>query len=333
MESEITCNKCLKRPAQVRLEYGPSDYCAVCFCDLFEKRVAKANREFHLLKRGDKIAVGVSGGKDSAAVLYVLNKMAKRIGDIKIVPICIDEGIKSYRDKAIKKAKELCKKLGLKLHVFNYKELFSTTMDYVTARRAYVKDWKGACSYCGVFRKYALNLASRKLGCNKLAVGHNADDIAQTVFMNFVRNEPKRMRRFGVTTEDFQQALFVTRIKPLVYCLERECALYCALRELPFHLQECPYSNESFRGEVKDFLNAVEAKHPGSKFNIIRSFLSLQKELKKTDSPNLPSSTKQPGKCQECGEYTSMKTCKACQLKKEVSTVFASRKKKKKVKL
>ena len=123
MTEEITCNKCLKRPAQVRLEYGPSDYCAICFCELFEKRVARANREFGLLRRGDVIGVGVSGGKDSAAVLYVLSKMTKRIGAIKLVPICIDEGIKGYRDKAIVKAEELCSKLGLKLHVFTYKEL------------------------------------------------------------------------------------------------------------------------------------------------------------------------------------------------------------------
>lgn len=319
MENEILCNKCLKRPAQVRLEYGPSDYCALCFCDLFEKRVAKANREFQLLRRGDRIAVGVSGGKDSAAVLYILNKMARKFGHIDIVPICIDEGIKGYRDKAILKAKELCKQLRLKLNIFTYNELFETTMDKVVSKRDEIDSWKGACSYCGVFRKYALNLAARKLKCNKLAVGHNADDIAQTVFMNFMRNEPQRMRRFGITTEDFQQDLFVTRIKPLAYCLERECALYCALRELPFHLQECPHSSESFRGEVKDFLNTVEAKHPGSKFNIIRSFLALQKELKETNSPNLPSSNKTPMKCEECGEYTSMKTCKACQLKTEVT--------------
>lgn len=318
---EIICNKCLKRPAQVRLEYGPSDYCAICFCDLFEKRVAKANREFQLLRRGDRIGVGVSGGKDSAAVLYILHKMAKKFGHIEIVPICIDEGIKGYRDKAIVKCEELCTQLGLKLNIYTYKELFETTMDKVVSKRENLETWKGACSYCGVFRKYALNLAARKLKCNKLAVGHNADDVAQTVFMNFMRNEPQRMRRFGVTTEDFEQELFVTRIKPLVYCLERECAIYCTLKELPFHLQECPHSSESFRGEVKDFLNQVESKHPGSKFNIIRSFLVLQKELKKSD-PQIPESTrKKPGKCEECGEYTSMQKCKACQLKKEVNSV------------
>lgn len=333
MTDEITCNKCLKRPAQVRLEYGPSDYCAICFCELFEKRVAKANREFGLLRRGDVIGVGVSGGKDSAAVLYVLNKMAKRIGAIKIVPICIDEGIKGYRDKAIVKAEELCSKLGLKLHVFTYKDLFSTTMDGIVDVKDDLDKWRGACSYCGVFRKYALNLAARKLKCNKLAIGHNSDDTAQTVFMNLMRNEPERMNRFGATSHKFKQELFVPRIKPLVYCLERECALYCILKELPFHLQECPHSSDSFRGEIKDMLNTLESKHPGIKFNIVKSFLALQARLAKEKldekkAKNLQLDLIKAGKCKDCGEHASSEFCKACSLKLEIKK--AKKKKKEK---
>ena len=101
------------KTAQVRLDYNATGLCAECFCKLFEDRVRKANKDFKLLRRGDVIAVGVSGGKDSAAMLCVLDKLAREIGGITLKPILIDEGIEGYRDESEKKARQLCETLGL----------------------------------------------------------------------------------------------------------------------------------------------------------------------------------------------------------------------------
>ncbi len=313
-ETEIKCTKCKKRDAVVDLGYVKSDLCSPCFIDYFENRIYRANREFGMLQHGEKIGVGVSGGKDSAALLYVLTKVAKHVG-AELVPILIDEGIKGYRDKAAEKAEALCKQLGLKLNRVSYQEVFGITMDKAVKKKDKVK-WRGACSYCGVFRKTALNKAAYDFGCKKLAIGHNADDMAQTILMNFMKSEPARFMRFGALSGIVERDKFVMRVKPLIYVTEHECAVYCTLRNLPFHLQECPYSSDSFRGELKDFLNKVESKHPGTKFNILKSFMAL-KELMVAS----PVKEKDLKHCTKCGApCSSGDNCKACALADELNS-------------
>ncbi|OIO25060.1 TIGR00269 family protein [Candidatus Micrarchaeota archaeon CG1_02_55_22] len=298
------------RIAQVRLDYNATDLCKECFCKLFEDRVRKANKEFKLLRRGDVIAVGVSGGKDSAAMLFVLKKLADEIGEITLKPILIDEGIAGYRDKSEKKARQLCEKLGLELHVVAYKDLYDKSMDEIIAVRDKTREndaarGENACTYCGVFRKQALNKASRGMGANKLAIGHNADDVGQTLLINLLRGETSRNE---ADTEEVPEG-FVKRIKPLIYNLERECALYCLLQDLPFHRAECPYSKEAFRGKVKTFLNEAENERPGVKFSILNSALSM---------PNKTEKKGERVQCAECGEPCNNKVCRTCQLKKEL---------------
>lgn len=307
----VKCSKCKKREAVVVTSFDKRDLCSPCFCDEFEHRIYKANREFKLVQHGDRIAVGISGGKDSAAMLYVLTKVAKHVGGATLIPILIDEGIKGYRNKSVKKAQALCKQLKLKLHVVKFSTCFGTTMDAICKKKKQKRS-RGACSYCGVFRKTALNTTARKLKCNKLAIGHNADDTAQTVLMNFLKSEPARFMRFGSHSGIVERDKFIMRIKPLIYVTERECALYCTLRELPFHLQECPYSSDSLRGELKDFLNDFEQKHPGTKFNVVKSFLALKKLMVgKVKEKDLH-------KCVGCGDPCSGEKCKACALVEEL---------------
>ncbi len=305
------CTKCKKRDAVITQKYSKRELCGPCFIDEFENRVYKANREFKLIRRGDRVAVAISGGKDSAALLYILTKIAKYV-KAEVFPVLIDEGIANYREKAKEKAIELCEKLGLKLTVKTFQELFGTNIDKANAKKS--KAWRGSCSYCGVFRKYALNAAALELKCNKIAVGHNADDVAQTILMNLTRNEPQRFMRFGAISGVVERDGFATRVKPLIYVTERECATYCHLLHLPIHLGECPYSSDSYRGDVKDFLNNMENKHPGTKFNIIKSFLAMKSNAEKIEQKE-----KQIKSCVECKAPSGGETCKACQFKKELT--------------
>ncbi len=310
------CSKCPKK-AVVGLGYCGLDLCKDCFAEFFEKRVWKANKDFLMLRRGDKVAVGISGGKDSAAMLHVLNKMAKKIGQIQLFPILVDEGVHGYRPNSIKKAKELCKREGFGLDVVSFEREFGATLDAMVKKRGQGDDEfaSGACSICGVFRKKALEARAKKLGATKLAVGHNADDSAQTFLMNLMRNDSARLVRVSPAHAEGGLGL-VPRIKPLVYNLERECGLYCVVENLPFHLQECPYAKESFRGTVKDFLNLAEEKHPGVKFNVLQSSLLLQKTLAEIS----PRALREGGskKCKICGSPSSSGVCKACEYAKRL---------------
>ncbi|MBI2445033.1 TIGR00269 family protein [Candidatus Micrarchaeota archaeon] len=303
----VSCGHC-QGEAVLRLDYANLDLCGRCFSRLFERRVARANREFKMVRPGDVVAVGVSGGKDSAALLYVLHKMSKK-GRFTVKPVLVDEGIAGYRDVATKKAEELCQRLGLELAIVSYQELAGRPLDDIMKLRDERQLGFTSCGVCGVLRKDCLNQAARKVGASKLAVGHNADDVAQTFLMNALRADVKGFERFGVVSGLGGQEKFVQRVKPLVYNLEKECALYCVVNDLPFHLGECPYSVEAFRGQVKDFLNAVEQRHPGSKFNVLQSFLALKSKL-----PAVVETQKKAGTCTVCGEHSSSAVCRKCVL-------------------
>ncbi len=316
MKDAITCNCCQKREAIISLSYSGLDLCSQCFCELFERRVRKANRDFAMLRRGDRIVVGISGGKDSAAMLHVLDKMARRIGSVTLIPVLIDEGIAGYRPKTKKKAQELCKAHGYKLTIFSFSGLAGKRLDQIIKLRNKSKNPQfrtmGACAICGTLRKYLLNKAALRLGANKVAIGHNADDIGQTFLMNMLRADPEGVSRFGPVSENDLDGLTVPRIKPLIYVPERESAYYCELKGLPYHLGSCPYSVEAFRGLVKDFLNDSEGKYPGIKFNVLKSYLGLRMQLAENDAK----SAKKPAsnKCEKCGGKCSKKVCRACQV-------------------
>ncbi len=306
-----SCSKCNKNKAVFADRQSGLAMCPACFAQLFEKKVWKANRDFQMLRRGDKIAVAISGGKDSAAMLHVLNKMAKKIGKIQLIPVLVDEGIVGYRPTCITAAKKLCKKEGLKLVVFTFKKLFGATLDNMIKQRKKLPPSKqpGACSICGVFRKKALALAVSRLGANKLAVGHNLDDLAQTFLMNLLRNEPARIERMGTgagkanAIEKGAEGAF--RIRPLIYNPERECAAYSFLEALPHCSSECPYSTEAFRGDVRDFLNSLEEKRPSTKKNLLDAwlFFGASRNGKKPVEK----------KCSKCGGPASSNLCKACE--------------------
>ena len=328
----VKCARC-ERDAVVKLSYNKADLCSRCFCNMFENRVKHANKKFKLIGLNQKIAVGISGGKDSAAMLYVLSELVKNIHGTALIPIAVDEGIEGYRSQSIDKARELCQMLGLELQVFRYKDYFDKSMDEVIQiRDEKSENQRGfearrSCTYCGVMRKWLLNRAAREVGANSLAIGHNADDTAQTFLMNMLRSEPDRFERFEV--KGGEKDGFVKRIKPMIFNLEKECAIYCELKGIPYYRGECPYSAEAFRGEAKDFLNETEAKYPGVKFNLLKSYLNLREkmdrleELEGKETVEEEGSAKQTSnpiaKCQVCGENTSEEVCKACQFMRELA--------------
>lgn len=306
----VKCTLC-GREAVVQLNYNNFSLCEGCFIKQFEKRVRRAIRRTPgFFKRGERIAVGVSGGKDSSALLYVLNKFNSRIGAT-LLPILIDEGIKGYRDEAKKQAEKLCSQLGLTLHTYTFKELLGFSLDEVAS----LKPEREACAYCGVWRRWALNKAAVDLNADYLAVGHNADDIAQSLLMNLLRNNSLTLSRSGGVETGLKRKLFATRVKPLAFNLEKESAIYCFLKEIPFYLGECPYYN-GFRMKVKNFLNDIENTYPGSKFALSNASISIQKSL--------PVDERKIFKCSSCGFYSSTRKCMACTFKEEVEKLGKS---------
>ncbi len=302
MQQSLKCSKCDQAPI-IFLHYVDNHLCAKHFIEMFDKRFRSTIREFGMIKKGDRIAVGLSGGKDSTVLLNCLHELSSDL-PMELIAITIDEGISGYRSATLKIAKAEAKKLGIEHHVVSFKNKIGKTLDSILET-----DQSRSCSYCGIFRRTLLNRAARGLGANKLALGHNLDDLAQTVLMNIMKNETERNARYisPTTTND----AFIPRIRPLLRTPEKEVAIYAMARVIKIDHRECPYAHNAFRQTIRRQLNELEELYPGTKFKILASYLKMEKERVTNNSKNALSSL---GECISCKEPCSGEKCMFCQM-------------------
>ncbi|MCK4405473.1 MAG: TIGR00269 family protein [Hadesarchaea archaeon] len=301
----LKCTFCGRRAAYNR-RYAGVLLCDRCLIKSVEKRFRRAIAEHKLLLPGERVAVAVSGGKDSVAAMHLLVEYC-RLKNCELVTITIDEGIKGYRDQSIGVARDNAKSLGIEHFVVSFKRIFGATLDQMARRARARKTELNPCTYCGVMRRSLLNQAARELEADKLVTAHNLDDEVQAIMLNYVRADFSRLHRLGPAYSPREG--FVPRIKPLREIPEKEVALYALLRGLEVHLAVCPYVG-GIHTEIRDFLNLLEANHPNSKFMILRMFDRLKPQLARI-VPEF-----EMRRCKSCGEPTSAIICKSCELLK-----------------
>ena len=299
------CSKC-KRPAITFIRYNGTHLCKDHFIEYFERRVKKDIKKQGKNPEHYKIGVALSGGKDSLVALHIINNIFSKRPNIKIYAITVDEGIMGYRNESIKFAEMNCQELGIEHHIVSFKDVIGTTLDEIAPK----KNDLGECGYCGVFRRLCLNLKAKELGVDKLVTGHNLDDMAQSILMNFVNGDINKLARLG-PHQKVQPGL-VPRMLPLRSIPEKENALYAILNNIKFHDGECPYSISALRGEFRNIIDDLEYKHPGTRHSILNSYDGI-KDILFEKFPQVELNT-----CKECGEPTSQKLCKTCILKKQI---------------
>ena len=299
----MVCKNCLEKPV-INLTNNNIKLCKQHFIRYFERKVLNLIKEYKLVERNDKVGVALSGGKDSLTVLNILNNLKKKIRIFDLEAIAIDEGIKDYRDKTLITAKKFCEDNKIKLHIFSYKKEFGDTLDNFLKKSKFK-----SCSVCGPFRRYLLNKKSKELGFNKLATGHNLDDEAQTIMMNYFRRNIETSARLGPITGIVKDKRFIRRIKPLYFMTQKEVATYAFLKGLIDEFNECPHSSDSYRGDVMEMLNNFEAKYPGTKHSIITSFVEMLPLLKENYKNFMPIN-----ECKSCGEPCSQEICQTCKI-------------------
>jgi len=298
----MACKNCKTKPV-IKLPNSNVQLCKNDFIKYFEKKAIKTIGKYKLIEKGDYVGVAVSGGKDSTSLLYILNKLAKK-NNFKVVGIAIDEGIKGYRDQTLKDLKDFCKKEKINLKIYSFKDEFKTTLDKLVKKER-------PCTICGVLRRTILNKKAKELKVNKLATGHNLDDEAQSVLMNQFRSNVKLSARLGPITGVVTDIRFIKRIKPLYFLTEKETTTYAFLKGFLGKYMECPYETDSYRASVRDMLNEFDGKYPGTKHNVISSFLEVLPLLKKEAQGKIKS-------CSNCGEPCSQDVCQACKLIKRL---------------
>jgi tRNA 2-thiocytidine biosynthesis protein TtcA len=224
------------------------------------KRVGKAIWDYRMLADADKIAVGVSGGKDSLALLYLLNYRRNFVPvKYKLLAMHIDSGYpRSFRRGLIKYFKEI----GIPYHIEKIDIL----------KRTKRKDIN--CFWCSWNRRKALFEAACRLGYNKIALAHHKDDIVETTLLNlFFQGE--------ISSMSPKQELFkgkITIIRPLAYIEEDEVARFAKKLRLPVQECACPRGAISNRAKIAGIIKSLEKVCPEVKTNIFRSVKRIKKE-------------------------------------------------------
>jgi uncharacterized protein (TIGR00269 family) len=294
----MRCQKC-GRDAVIFQRYSGLHLCRDHFTADFEARAKKAIRTHRWIEPRDTIAVAMSGGKDSSALLHFLvNTFGKR-RDLTILAVTIDEGIRGYRDPDV--ARKIAESMDVPWHTASFREAFGITIDEIVG----MKGDSLSCSYCGVLRRQLLNRTARELGATKVALGFNLDDEAQSVLMNVLRGDAARLTRMQAPAPGM-----VPRIRPFIALPEREVALYAHLHVEGFEEAGCPYAHNAIRADVRGILNDYAYRHPATKFALVNLGDELARLGPPAEGPRL-----EP--CPRCGE-PCQPPCRVCGILGEV---------------
>lgn len=301
------CSLCRTQQAIYFRPYSGEYLCTKCYLASIEQKVRKTISRYEMFEQNSRIAIGVSGGKDSLSLLHIMAKIEKEFPKASLVAITVDEGIRNYREEAVTLAKEAAESLSIEHLVVSFKELFGYSLDQIVKK---TKDGPlTPCSYCGVLRRRALNNTAKTTRADRLATAHNLDDMAQTVLLNVLRGDNRRLT-LSVPKVASLNDLFVARVKPYCEIPERESTLYAYLSGIEFQSRPCPYAPSSMRTDMRDFLDRMEVKRPGTKSIV---FSSVAKLL-----PQREHEERVLGFCRRCGEPTTQELCRTCTILEDI---------------
>ncbi len=217
----------------------------------------RAIEEYNMISDGDVIAVGVSGGKDSLALLCALHGLSRFYPKrFTVVPVNLRMGFPNESDEV---SRQLCSELGLELKSFD-SDIYSVVFE--------VRKEKSPCSLCANMRRGALHSAAKELGCNKLALGHHFDDAVETIMMNlFIEG---RFDCFRPVT--YLSRSDMTVIRPLLYTPEKEISHFVRAGGIVPVAKNCPADGNTKREEMKRTLAEMEKRDRGIKLRIFNAW-------------------------------------------------------------
>lgn len=218
----------------------------------------KAMDDYQMIQEGDKIAVGISGGKDSLTLLYAMANLRRFYPKkFSLIAITVDLG---YEGFDLTPVKLLCEHLQVEYHVVSTeiaKIIFSN------------KNEVSPCSLCAKLRKGALNQKIKELGCNKVAYAHHMDDVIETMVLSMIFEG----RFYSFSPVTFLDRMELTVIRPMMYVSEAEVKGFRNKYNLPVVENPCPVDGVTKRQYAKDLVRQINLDHPGAKKRMFTAIL------------------------------------------------------------
>lgn len=229
------------------------------------RNIRKADEDYQMIQADDRIAVGVSGGKDSMILLTALHMYAKFPNKhFEVVGIHIDLGFPNMDFQAVH---EFCMKNKIEFHS-------EPSKVYEILKKHPDENGKIKCSLCSKFKKATVIEAAKKYGCNKTAFGHHGDDAVETLLLNAI---------YGGRIATFKPKMYLTNtkmmfIRPLLYCHEDQINNALINNEIPYVVSTCPNDGYTKRQDMKEMLQKLYQTYPSAKDNLL-SMLSNHKQV------------------------------------------------------
>lgn len=222
--------------------------------------MTKAIKNYSMIEKGDKVAVGLSGGKDSLALLTALKAFQKFEGeDFELIAITIDQTSGKENFDGLK---NFCKSLEVPLYI-EKTDIFDVVFN--------VRKEKNPCSLCAKMRRGTLNSTAKKLGCNKVALAHHCDDLMETFFLSLIYEA--RLSTFSPVT--YLSNVDITAIRPLIYVDEKD--IISATEKKPILKNICPANHKTKREEIKKLLNNLDINFLNAKKQIKNAILNPER--------------------------------------------------------
>lgn len=302
----MKCVVCRGR-AVARLPAKNAAFCRDHFLAHVERTVSETIRRRRMIGKGERVLVAVSGGKDSLSLADLLVRFGH---DVRLLHLHLGiGGPGGYADLSRGFVERFAEARGLPCRIVAFEEAEGWGIDEVVRRKA----GRAPCSACGRMKRYWMNRAALEEGARVVATGHNLDDEAATLLGNVLRWDVESLGRQGPLLPETEG--FARRVKPLCLLTEKEVALYAILRGIAYVRDECPHAAGARSLFLKEILNRLEERSPGTKSAFYQEFLrrAAPRFSTEADRPDL-----RP--CDRCGAMTTSVICAACRLRDRMAT-------------
>lgn len=222
------------------------------------RQIGRVDRDFDILNDGDRVLVGLSGGKDSWAMLHLLRRIQEKANlQLTLIGVNLDQGHPGFPAHRIEEY--------LVAHGYEYRMLKKDTYSIVLDK---VPEGKTYCSLCSRLRRGILYTAAQEMGCNKIALGHHRDDLIETVMLNLLYSGQLKAMPPKLFADDGQNVV----IRPLAYCAEEDIAEYVGLMDFPvLPCNLCGSQENLQRQQVKMMLTDLHEKNPNVKGSMLKA--------------------------------------------------------------
>jgi tRNA(Ile)-lysidine synthase TilS/MesJ len=288
---EGKCRICGWRGPVLRITEFNLKLCAACYPRFFERRIRRAVEKYGMIAEGEKAVVALSGGKDSAALLFALRRLSVVMG-FGLAAVHFHLNMGDFSDRNLEVVERQAEKAGVELHV--------TRIGDMGLKIKKVKAWQ-PCAVCGAVKRALMNREARRLGAQVVVTAHTLEDMLLFAFKNLLS------RKFYIPPPVLDPLDGIPRkVKPLMFTPERLNRAYCELREVPYFPEKCPVWSPKGHA-LKEAFEVMEEKVPSSKLQLL---LSLMEAF----PPQEEYQWRPTGPCPRCGEPTSQPLCPLCLL-------------------